>query len=352
VPTSHSASIWLRPGLTRDAFYGSAPAVDAALFDVDGVLIETTRSWRLAVIAAVEVLVRSVHGLGAGPSALVAPTEVALFKRAGGFNSDWDLARCLAALWTARLREWHGQPSAQRTLVDWAAQASMAARKGCRGIAWLQTVVPATAIPDAETARWVCDEFYWGAALVRELFGHEPRYAPEAEGFVANERLLLEQPVLPALVACGIKHFGLITGRLGPEVNWALRQLAPAYGLAEGGAVSWHDSPFGRSPFGCIVPATLYAKPDPRALAHALQALAASAALYVGDTADDLDVVLRYRREPAPAGAAAAPVLAICVAEGEDALAYQARGADIVIAHVRDLPPALETLGIRPQQHG
>src|SRR5215470_10462711 len=119
----HTASIWLRPDLTRDAFLGTAPSVDAAVFDVDGVLIETTRSWRLAVIEAVEVLVRSVNGLRGGPSPLVAPEEVALFKRAGGFNSDWDLARCLAALWTVMLRDWHGRPEAQRTLAEWAARA-------------------------------------------------------------------------------------------------------------------------------------------------------------------------------------------------------------------------------------
>src|SRR5262249_61125298 len=106
-------------------------------------------------------------------SPLVAPEEVAHFKRAGGFNSDWDLARCLAALWTAMLREWHGRPEAQRTLADWAARASAAARAGKRGIAWLQATGPVSPIPHFEMTRWACDEFYWGAALVHTLFGHE-----------------------------------------------------------------------------------------------------------------------------------------------------------------------------------
>src|SRR5215813_960784 len=122
-PTSPTPSIWLRAGLTLSGFLGDAPALDTALFDVDGVLIETARSWRLAVITAVEMLVREVNGLDGldgGQALLVAPEEVALFKRAGGFNSDWDLAHCLTALCTARLREWRGRPEAERSLSEWA----------------------------------------------------------------------------------------------------------------------------------------------------------------------------------------------------------------------------------------
>ncbi len=50
VTASNTASSWWRrPGLDLDAFLGSAHArLDTALFDVDGVLIDTRRSYRLA----------------------------------------------------------------------------------------------------------------------------------------------------------------------------------------------------------------------------------------------------------------------------------------------------------------
>src|SRR5262249_13080558 len=120
VTASPTPAVWYRPGLRQHDILRTVAPVDTALFDIDGVLIETARSWRLAVIAAVEVLVRSVNGLHEGPSPLVTPEDIALFKRAGGFNSDWDLARCLAGLWTAMLREWRGQPEAGYTLAEWA----------------------------------------------------------------------------------------------------------------------------------------------------------------------------------------------------------------------------------------
>lgn len=336
-----NGDVWLRPGLERATTLGGAP-LDTALFDVDGVLIETRRSYRLAVIHGSERLVRAA-GLEP-PAPMVSQEEVAAFKLAGGFNSDWDLTRLFAALWTARLREWRGSPEAELTIADWAAQAAAAAREGRSGVAWMLATLPATAIPSEDEARWAHDEFYWGAALARELFGREPIYGPEAAGFVHNEELLLDETLLPALAEHHIAKLGLITGRVGPEVDWAVRALADRCGLEEGNGWRWHESAHGRSPFGCIVPATIYAKPDPRALAHALDALEARAAVYVGDTADDLDLVLSYRREldAQEAGSAErAPVLAAMVATGTAAEAYRARGADLILARVTQLPAAL-----------
>lgn len=345
-----TSAVWLRPGLRLDSFLAGAPRLDTALFDVDGVLIDTRRSYRLAVCSAAEHIVRVLNGLTDAPTPMVTPEDVAAFKLAGGFNSDWDAAQLFAALWTAKLREWRGMPEAEVPMREWAARASAAARAGRGGVAWVRATVPASAIPDDETARSAMDEHYWGAELLRAFFGREPLYAPDAPGLVHNETLLLGEELLPALAASGITKLGLITGRVGPEVGWAVTRIAAGSGLPDdpgdeaGSIVTWVESEHGRSPFGAIVPATVYAKPDPRALVEAVRALGARAALYAGDTADDLDLVLRYRREAQAADPALPPVLAIQIASGDEAAVYRERGADIVIPHVAQLPAALALL--------
>lgn len=354
---SMTDAMWLRPGLTRASFFenghgsqNSGPTrIDTALFDVDGVLIDTRRSYRLAVLAASERLVRGVNGLTDAPTPMVTPEDIALFKLAGGFNSDWDATQLFASLWTARLREWRGRPEAKVSLAEWAARASAAARAGQGGVAWLRATVPASAIPDDEVARWAHDEFYWGAALVRDIYDHTPQYAPEAEGFVHNEELLLDETLLPGLRRRGVTHLGLITGRVGPEVGRAVQTIVGGCGVVEGATGSgpvWFESEHGRSPFGCIVPATIFAKPDPRALENALEALGSRAAVYVGDTADDLDLVLRYRRESRADRPELPPVLAVAIASGRDAEEYRRRGTDVILSSVRGLPQALDALGL------
>lgn len=348
--------VWLRPTLTAapdDSPIVRAWPLDSAIFDVDGVLMDVSRSYRLSVLAAVDYIVRVAQGLADAPTPLLDERDLALFKHAGGFNNDWDLTQLLAGLCTARLREWRGQPLAEVPLATWARQAGEAARAQRGGTAWMRTVLPASAIPDREAARWVHDEIYWGARLVREQYSRDPRYVPDAAGVVHNEVPLLGPDVLPALVRQGLAHFGLITGRAGPEVAWILHQLAYGAGLPEGmppdGAM-WYDSPHGRSPFTVIVGGDQYSKPDPAALVFAVRALNTRGALYVGDTADDLDLVARYRAEAQPGDVALPLVLAVMVASGEQALLYQQRGADVIIPSVAELPGAVRALAAAGQR--
>ena len=150
----------------------------------------------------------------------------------------------------------------------------------------------------------------------------------------------------PELGKLGIDKFGLITGRADAEVNWAVERLGPACDPEGEYAAGWYESEYGRSPFASIVSADTYAKPDPRALIHALESLGSEAALFAGDTADDLDLVLRYRQHCASTGERCLPVLAVAIACGEQARTYQERGADIVIARISDLPEALAAIDL------
>ncbi|HZC05183.1 MAG TPA: HAD family hydrolase [Ktedonobacterales bacterium] len=336
--THEDGMFWLRPDLDRTAL-GGAGWLDTALFDIDGVLIDTTGSYRRSVIAATDALVRITGGFSDAPEPLVTPDDVEHFKLAGGFNSDWDLTQALVALWTARLREWRGTPLAERALAEWADDAASATRAGAGSLTWLRRVAPASAIPDWDDARWTHDEFYWGAAMLRDLHGRAPRYTPDAPGLRQFERLLLTPETLTSLAALGLEKYGLITGRVSPEVEWALRMLAPD---GEAAAVVGAHGPEAHPPFGVIVPASLYTKPDPLALAHALRMLDARAAIYAGDTSDDLDLVLRYRAERLGDGAPS--TLAVSVASGAAVETFRQRGADITISSVSELPDALIAL--------
>lgn len=216
----------------------------------------------------------------------------------------------------------------------------------------MRATFPASAIPGDETARWAEDEFYWGASLIQEHYAHVPIYAPEAPGFVHNEVLLMTEDLLPALGRDGVSRLGLITGRVGPEIVWAVRRLVAGSGLDRAGRETsspfgWFEASFGASPFGVVVSGDIFTKPNPRALEHAAHEVRAGGGVYVGDTADDLDLVLRYRRELRAANPALPPFLSVIVASGPDAEVYAARGADAVISHIAELPVALAGLRAR-----
>src|ERR1700680_1941089 len=96
---------WRRPNLLFP------PSFDTIIFDIDGVLIKTTNSFRATDIAVVEYVLTHIHGLDRGQDEgkpLVTLEDVNAFKQAGGYNNDWDMCYLLASLCTARLREWRG----------------------------------------------------------------------------------------------------------------------------------------------------------------------------------------------------------------------------------------------------
>lgn len=62
--------------------------MDILIFDMDGVLIDVSRSYRKTIQQTIHIYLEHCLGLRAD---LVSNEDISLFKSAGGFNNDWDL---------------------------------------------------------------------------------------------------------------------------------------------------------------------------------------------------------------------------------------------------------------------
>lgn len=312
----HPGTLWQRPGLHYPHPF------DTLFFDVDGVLIRTVDSFHATDIAVAEYVAGTLHGLNWGQhigKTLLTIQDVDAFKQAGGYNNDWDMCYLLATLATACLREWKDTPLAERCSQEWAALARAANLQGCGGRAWVDTIFPTSARPDYNEIGELYHEFYWGAAEFRKRFGRKPRYLQNAEGFVEHEELLYAPDFPARLHRAGIRHLGMITGRIGPEVDSALERLEAYSGKR------WWD---------VVIAADTCAKPDPRALRLAIDAVGASGGLYIGDTADDADLIRNYRATKQPEEP---DILAAMRVNPEEVELYKQRRADIIVQSVEDL---------------
>ena len=315
-----TSEIWKRPDLRFPA------PLDTVFFDVDGVLIETRASFHATDIAVAEYVAGTLHGLDWGQREgrpLVTPEDVTNFKQAGGYNNDWDMCYLLATLYTAKLREWRGTPLAERTSREWAELSRVANLQGHGGLEWVYTVTPASAQLDYELIGDLYHEYYWGAGEYRKRYGREPKYLPGFEGFVHRERMLFPPDLPKRLRSAGIRHLGIITGRVGPEVDIALE---------------WMEAYVGQRWWEVVISAAECPKPDPCALRLAIEAVRAGGGLYIGDTADDLDLVLNYRRVQQPGEP---DWLAAMLVEPEEVPIYQQRGADFIVRQVADVERCL-----------
>jgi HAD superfamily phosphatase len=62
--------------------------MDVLIFDMDGVLIDVSKSYRKAIQQTIHIYLEDCLGIKGN---LVTDEEILLFKSVGGFNSDWDL---------------------------------------------------------------------------------------------------------------------------------------------------------------------------------------------------------------------------------------------------------------------
>src|SRR6266704_2406035 len=105
----------------------------------------------------------------------------------------------------------------------------------------------------------------------------------------------------------------------GPEVDSALERMEVYCGER------WWET---------VISADICPKPDPRALRLAIEATGVKGGLYIGDTADDLDLVMHYqagKKDNEP------DMLAAMIVFEDEVATYQQRGADFVIRSVVDV---------------
>jgi HAD superfamily hydrolase (TIGR01548 family) len=65
--------------------------LDILIFDMDGVLIDVSKSYRRTIQRTVQIYFKTCLGFQNAKENLVTEEDISLFKTAGGFNNDWDL---------------------------------------------------------------------------------------------------------------------------------------------------------------------------------------------------------------------------------------------------------------------
>ena len=265
--------------------------LDTLVFDVDGVLLDISGSIRQVNVLAIPAYLRTLPGWSA-PDDLLTSEDIERFKRAGGFNDDWDLTYAAVLLYLFKSAR-HGATDAAQlhrlspTIAEYTG--AVAERGGW--LAAAESLVFEQATPEEATAiralwdhdriRRIFQELYAGD-LAPRLYGFVPAINP-GPGKIRNDRPLLDRSRIPEN-----KTLAVLTGRTLAEAEVALEMA----GLAE------------RVPLPArgITKDDGFYKPEPWGMRALLTRPDARVALYIGDALDDLRTVLAFRALPEARG--------------------------------------------------
>ena len=248
------------------------------VFDIDGVLLDTHRSFREVIPRSVNLYLEAVLRQDV-EAPLMKSEDVHTYKSVGGFNNDWDVAEAglIHALWCSRFPE--SAPSLS-DLADRMAERGgglEAAREILREEVGAREAEGLLRDVDRGTLERIFKELYVGGRRFLEVFGEEPRYF-KGTGAMEREVPLAEGPVWDRVRQV---PFGILTGRIPPEARLALERLGIT-DVMDPGLLVTDDG-------------TYPTKPDPTGLLYLAGRLASRPLFYFGDNRDDLSALLGAR---------------------------------------------------------
>jgi len=280
---------------------------DAVIFDIDGVLVEVSDSFRQVISLTVQFYFNRILEIP-GRERLITAEETGHFKLAGRFNNDWELTKGAVAHGLLKLLSADGNhPATMESLretpplvEDFTAEV----KKRGGGLEETLNLVKEKLGENSrgefdsrykpELIKKIFMEHYAGAQLCRSIYGFEPEYY-RGPGLVEKEQDILDLSLIRNLAEKGIS-FAVLSGRIPEEADYLFRKT----GLES----------FLRPEFVITDDGTLPGKPDPTGLQRLADKMRFRAGIYVGDVPDDWTTVENYRRQN-PTG----PPIACCMVQ-------------------------------------
>ena len=260
------------------------PRSDAVIFDVDGVLVDVSGTFRVVICETTQYYCEQHLGFDASDR-LIERTETELFKAAGGFNNDWDLTLGVVLLYIFKSLKYQTKnPGDLRrespTLEEFTEEIH---RRG-GGLAQAEESLIHQLSPEQRlelSLMWdrkrivrLFQEMYAGVEHCEQLYGFAPEQF-KGKGYADQEEILID----PSLLNRRLKY-GLLTGRTLEETRFAIGRAGLSQIIPETNWVTHDDQVL---------------KPDGRALWMAVDRMGCSSGIYIGDTLDDLRTVRNYR---------------------------------------------------------
>jgi len=329
--------------------------VDAVAFDCDGVLIDARRSYDATIKAVVETMVKELTGVRL-PLSKVIPKLIAVIRRTGGFNSDWDSTYALTLFSVVALENKKGGRGSARDALDALENiveefGSAPRERGAMAVDnFLQSKFPSLqgrlekareylGYPGrgSEGRMPACfDELYFGGALFQKLHGVAARN-PRRKGLIELERALVKRGTLEAIAkVVGRGRIVMITGRPYVGTEYSLGKTLMSY-FHRGSSIFIGDAD--------IFPELheeydRYRKPSPEALIRAKQRLSSKAMLYVGDSGEDV-MMVQHARQRGLKGFLFAGVYETSPDPEVQLSFFEQEGADVTAENVNLIPSAL-----------
>jgi len=249
--------------------------LDSIVFDCDGVLIDVSNSYDLAIKKTADFIVKEMAQVN--ESGLVTTSMIEGFKATGGFNDEIDVAYALILSVIAAKKK--NEPFSKFVLKV----IENADQTGIKSVEkYLDNInidvfdirkklaYPSKKFKNPLSS--IFDEMFYGSELYVQLYNRKPQFF-DGLGLIENDVVLLNKDLVKSLHERFDKKIAIVTGRGLLSAKHSLKDLLNEFDLNNSRFLE--DEP------------REMAKPNPQSLISVIKGMNGNNSLYVGDSMED-----------------------------------------------------------------
>lgn len=301
--------------------------LDAIIFDCDGVLIDVSNSYDLAIKKTVNFVSNEIASIN--KSLLVTTEMIDSFKKTGGFNDEVNVTYVLILAAVASQKT-------GKTFSDLVFEtAENADQTGVKSVERyfdsikidltdIKTKLSYPAKRFESQLSSIFDEIFYGTDLYIQLYKRSPKFF-NGRGLIENDTVIVTKGLLDELGQRFGKKISIVTGRGMISARYSLKKLFDEFDLNNSRFLE--DEP------------REMAKPNPQSLISSIRGMSASYSIFVGDSMEDFIMACKATESGNPT------LFCAIYGTSKDPETkrnfFEQKGADMVLESIHLLPKAL-----------
>ena len=247
--------------------------IDAIIFDCDGVLIDITKSYDLAIIKTTQYVLENLAKIS--NSIKVNFQIIDGFKSTGGFNDEVDLTYAAIVSLVAANQLGKDQTNFIFDVIKNSNSTGIISVEN-----YLETLTDISNIKNQlsypgthhkNPLYQIFDQLFYGPELYQKLFNQSSNFSES--GLIEQDDVLINDNLMDQLIKKFGSKIAIVTGRGKESVRYSLKSLLSKFDLQN--SMFLEDE------------SRELAKPNPKSLLNSIQGMNSTFSLYVGDSMED-----------------------------------------------------------------
>ena len=253
--------------------------IDAVIFDCDGVLIDITKSYDLAIIQTTQYVLENLAKIDS--SINVDFKIIDGFKSTGGFNDEVDLTyAAIISLVAAKKLEKDQTSFIFDVIKNSDSSGIISVERYIENQIDISDIKKQLSYPGTHHDNplyQIFDQIFYGPQLYKKLFNNTSNFSEP--GLIEQDDVILNDILFEKLQKKFNSKIAMVTGRGKESVSYSLKSLLTKFNL--------NNSMFLEDESREL------AKPNPQSLLNSIQGMNCTTTLYVGDSMEDFIMAKR-----------------------------------------------------------